>query len=44
MKYKTFTKSRKIKDIKKEVERIYKKITRNCWKVKKKKLLFKIEG
>ena len=44
MKYKTFTKSRKIKDIKKEVERIYKKIIRDCQKVEKEELSFKIEG
>ena len=44
MKYKTFLRSRKIKDIKKEVERIYRKITKDNGEVRKKKLLFRIGG
>ena len=41
MKYKTFTKNRKINDIKREVKRTYKKITKNCQEVEKEKLLFR---
>ncbi len=40
MQYKTFSKSRRIKDIKRKVERTYKKITENSEGVEKKKLLF----
>ncbi len=43
MKYKTFLKSRKIKDIKREVEKTYKKITENSREVVKEKLLFRAE-
>ena len=42
MKYKFFSKSKRIKDIKKEAERTYKKIIENSREVGKKKLLFKI--
>jgi len=44
MKYKTFSRSRRIKDIKREVERIYRKITGDCRGVRKKKLLFRAGG
>jgi len=44
MKYKTFTRSRTIKSIKREVERIYKKTIKDDRKVRKKKLLFKKKG
>ena len=44
MKYKTLTKSRKIKSIKREVRRTYKKITKDSRGVKKEKLLFRAGG
>ena len=44
MKYKTLTKSRRIKGIEREVGRTYKKIIKNRWGVGKKELLFKTRG
>ncbi len=44
MKYKTFIRSRKIKDIERKIEKTYKKITIDYWKIGKKELLFKAEG
>ncbi len=44
MKYKTFSGSRRIKDIEREVRRTYRKITGNSGRVRKKKLLFRIGG
>jgi len=41
MKYKTFTRSRRIKDIEREVRRTYRKITGDCGGVGKEELLFK---
>jgi len=41
MKYKTFTRSRRIKDIEGEIERTYRKITEDCREVEKEKLLFR---
>jgi len=43
MKYKTFSRSRKIKSIKRKVERTYRKTIRNCKRVGKEKLLFRVE-
>ena len=44
MKYKTFTRSRKIKSIKREVRKIYRKTIGDNGGIRKKKLLFKAEG
>ena len=44
MKYKTLSKSRRIKDIEKEVRRTYRKITEDSEGVGKKKLLFRAGG
>ena len=44
MNHKTFTRSRKIKDIEREVRRTYKKIIEDCERVEKKKLLFRAGG
>ena len=44
MKYKTFTRSRRIKDIEREVRRTYKKITEDCEGVGKEELLFRVGG
>ncbi len=40
MKYKTLIRSRRIKSIKEEVKRTYRKITRDCQGFEKEKLLF----
>ncbi len=42
--YKTLTRSRRIKNIEREVRRTYRKITGDSKGVEKKKLLFKTEG
>ncbi len=44
MKYQTFTRSRKINSVKREIKRIGKKTARNYQGVEKKKLLFGKEG
>jgi len=44
MKYKTFSRSRRIKDIEGEVRRTYRKITGNCEGVGKEELLFRVGG
>jgi len=44
MKYKIFLRSRRIKSIKREVEKIYKKSIGNNRSVEKKKLSFKTRG
>ncbi len=44
MKYKTFSRSRRIKSIEREVGRTYKKIIGNSEGVGKEKLLFRVEG
>ena len=41
MKYKNFSRSRKIKDIEEEVGRTYRKITKDCGGVGKEELLFR---
>ncbi len=43
MKYKTFSRSKRIKDIKREVRRIYKKTISDYRGIKKKKLLFRVK-
>ncbi len=43
MKYKTFARSERIKNVKREVERTYKKVIRDCQKVEEEELLFKTE-
>ncbi len=42
--YKPLLKSRRIKDIEREVRKIYRKITGNCGGVGKEELLFRAEG
>ncbi len=44
MKYKTFSRSKRIKDIEREVGRTYRKITEDSGGVGKEKLLFKTRG
>jgi len=44
MKYKTFTRSRRIKNIEREVRKTYRKIIEDCGGVRKEELLFRIEG
>ena len=44
MKYKTFLRSKRIKDIEREVRRTYRKITGDCEEIEKKELLFRAGG